>query len=494
MNEDKLGAMLKAGTLNQSKVDDSVMRILTPMFAMGLFDSKWRDNKGSLSTNVTSEEHNTLARQLAGEGIVMLKNQGTLPLGTGVKNIAVFGAQAVSPAIHGGGSGRVTSYYTSAPLDAIRERLGFPSSGSIASSCSDGKWDVGFDYKNTDDQTHANADNVDACCKLCSTRSSPPCNYFSFVGGKCWMKSTNKNRVASAKVTSGSCKMKQPDCHGGICVRYNDGTDLGSAAKLAASADVALVFVSTDSSEGSDRKNLNFDGNDDALVSAVAAAIKKTVAIGVAPGAVLTPWRQNVSAALVAFMPGQEYGHAVVDVLFGDVNPSGKLVLTLPNKDNECPAFTQGEWPGVGNPKQANYTEELLIGYRCFDAHNIQPAYPFGHGLSYNTFALNDMKVDGMTVSLTVTAGQGPSGAEVVQMYLGLPASAGEPPKILKAFKKVNLKGGESHPVSFELTERDLSIWDTTKHDWSVAKGEFTVMVGTSSRDPNMLTTKYESK
>ena len=495
MSSDQIESALKAGKVTQAKIDDSVSRILTPMFAMGLFDEPWLSNNGTTAANVTSAAHNALARSIAAEGAVLLNNNGALPLDATAANIkiAVIGHEAASPTVHGGGSGQVVPYYTSAPLDAIREALGMPAPPPTPSNCSDAHWDHGFDYRNTDGQTSQSADSVDACCGLCAMRAA--CNYFTFTGGTCWMKATNNNRVADADAISGGCHAgpapAPPACVGGKCVYYLDGSDIQEAVSLAQNADIAIVFTATDSSEGGDRGSLSLDGDADKLIAAVAAANAKTVSVMVSPGAILTPWRDSVAATLVSFMPGQEYGHAIADVLFGATNPSGKLPLTLPTKENECPVFSDDMWPGIN--KQANYSEHMLMGYRCYDAAGIAPAFPFGHGLSYSSFGLSDFTSSSdTTLSVTVTNTGKVAGAEVVQAYLTFPDGAGEPPQLLKAFHKTKLLApGASEKVTFTLNDRAVSIWDVGAHAWKKFSGKYTVTVGTSSRDPKALQTTF---
>jgi beta-glucosidase len=299
---------------------------------------------------------------------------------------------------------------------------------------------------------------------------------------ECWM-GINNHHMLKENAISRSCNAAS------LCISYNPGTNISAAARVAAAADIVVIFVATNSYEGADRDSLSFDGNSEALVAAVAFANKNTVVVGVAPGAVLMPWRHSVAAALVSFMPGQEYGNAITDVLLGAVNPSGKLPLTLPTKENECPKFSADMWPGSGNALQANYSEHMLIGYRCYDHYGIEPAFPFGHGLSYTTFALRGLVVAarGSRISLSVTNTGSVDGQEVVQLYLTFPAAAGEPPQQLKRFEKVELKAGASRTVTFVLNLRDLSMWDTGTHAWTKVVGSFGVTVGTSSRDHKAL-------
>jgi beta-glucosidase len=334
-------------------------------------------------------------------------------------------------------------------------------------------------------------------------------------------------------------------------VHYHPGDNVTAAAELAASADVAIVFLSTSSTEGKDRvkrrgareePNLSFDGPADALVDAVAAARRArrgdgsdgrdevagggcgtggvTIVCGVSPGAVLTPWRHSVDAITLAFLPGQEYALALADLLFGDASPSASLPLTLPNTTDDL-ALSQKQWPGVGPPghRTSLYSERLLVGYRWYDSADTTPAFPFGHGLSYTRFRLGGLRIapvgDGgstrsftdplhsphspavrgsrrsllgsdllrLNVSLTVENVGAVHGTATPQLYLGFPPAAGEPLRQLRGFVKVHLAPGESQQVSFDLRQRDVSVWDTSTHSWARVPGNFTVTVGLSSRD-----------
>ena len=202
------------------------------------------------------------------------------------------------------------------------------------------------------------------------------------------------------------------------------------------------------------------------------------------PGAVLTPWTDDAAAVLTMFMPGLEMGNALSDILYGDVNPSGRLPLTFPNIDNEQ-NFTQSQWPGlpVATGKESTYTEKLEVGYRWYDAHNVVPKYPFGHGMSYTTFDYSGLSVVGLNVSFTVKNAGAVAGAEIPQLYLGFPESAGEPPKVLRGFEKIALEAGAAKTITFALDSGFLSVWDATLHGWAPVQGTFGVFVGASSRD-----------
>ena len=180
-------------------------------------------------------------------------------------------------------------------------------------------------------------------------------------------------------------------------------------------------------------------------------------------------------------------------MLFGDVNPSAHLPLTLPRAENEV-GFTDAMWPGVGDKQRvASYSEGLLVGYRWYNAHNATPAFPFGHGLSYTTFALAGLRASPTRVTVTVTNTGRRPGAAAPQLYLTFPPSAGEPPGQLRGFAQAQLEPGESAEVRFPLRARDMSVWNATTHAWQLVHGSFGVAVGLSSRDAAALRGAFRS-
>jgi beta-glucosidase len=272
----------------------------------------------------------------------------------------------------------------------------------------------------------------------------------------------------------------------GVTVSYNDGSDATSAATTAKSADVAVVMVGDDETEGSDRSTLALSGNQDQLVESVAAANPHTVVVVKSGGPVLMPWLSQVPAVVEAWYPGQEDGNAVAAILFGDANPSGKLPVTFPRADADTPAHTPQQWPGVNGT--AVYSEGLQVGYRWYDAQNITPMFPFGYGLSYTTFGFSHLTVSRghggqVTAGADVTNTGHRPGAEVAQLYVTDPAGAGEPPKQLKGFRKVSLQPGQTAHVTFVLDQRAFSVWDSATQAWTVPVGTYHVLVGDSSRN-----------
>jgi beta-glucosidase len=266
-------------------------------------------------------------------------------------------------------------------------------------------------------------------------------------------------------------------------VEYDPGTDLEAAAKLAGASDVAIVFVNQRTSEGGDVPNLSLPGNQDRLVSQVAAANPHTIVVLETGGPVLMPWLENVSAALEAWYPGIRGGEAIASTLFGEVNPSAKLPVTFPKSEADLPHPVMPQTSASAG--EIDYTEGLKVGYKWFDAEGKEPLFPFGYGLSYTTFAYSGLKVTPgkeVQVSCEVTNTGARAGAEVVQVYVSLPPSASEPPRRLVAWDKIQLGPGETKAVTLRLDPHYLSIFNLAKDGWEIVPGEYEVYVGGSSR------------
>lgn len=260
-----------------------------------------------------------------------------------------------------------------------------------------------------------------------------------------------------------------------------DVWDYQHAASIAATVDVAIVFGNADSGEGIDRNNLSLWYNADALINAVADANPNTIAVIHSAGPVLMPWINKVKAVIYAGLPGQESGNSLADVLFGDVNPSGRLPYTLAVSTSDYPAH-------VSTDSDISYSEGLNVGYRYFDAKNIAPLYEFGYGLSYTNFTYSGLSITSnsanVTVSVVITNSGKVAGAEIPQLYIGFPTSAGEPPKVLRGFNKVMIQPAAHATVTFQVNiAKELSIWSTAQNQWTVVGGTFTAYVGASSRD-----------
>ncbi|GLW59575.1 beta-glucosidase [Kitasatospora phosalacinea] len=270
-------------------------------------------------------------------------------------------------------------------------------------------------------------------------------------------------------------------------VAYDDGTDRAAAVALARASNVAVVFAADDyGHETADTATLTLPDDQDGLIAAVAAANPNTVVVLSNNSAVMMPWLNQVAGVFEGFYQGQEFGEAIAALLFGDVNPSGHLPITFPASLSQVPASTPAQWPGTGGTVQ--YSEGLKIGYRWYDANNLTPLFPFGHGLSYTTFAFSDLRVGPLTngkatVTATVTNTGTRPGTEVAQLYVGAPAATGEPPHQLKGFQRITLEPGASATATFTVSAHALAHWDTTTSHWTATAGTYRVLVGDSSRN-----------
>jgi len=278
---------------------------------------------------------------------------------------------------------------------------------------------------------------------------------------------------------------------------FQPGEDnrLERAIAAAQKADAAIVFVGLPEgfeSEGDDRPHMRLTGKQDELVRAVARANPRTVVVVFAGSPVEMPWSAEVPAVLEAYYPGQEGGLAVADVLFGEVNPSGKLTVTFPRRLEDTPAYIN--YPGG---KTVTYGEGIFVGYRYYETKKVQPLFPFGHGLSYTTFEYSGLTAppraaigDPLQVSVTVRNTGQRAGQEVVQLYVAdRKSSLVRPLKELKGFAKVNLAPGASQQTTFTLDYRSFAFYDPHKAQWVVEPGEFDILVGSSSQDIRAVTT-----
>jgi beta-glucosidase len=266
---------------------------------------------------------------------------------------------------------------------------------------------------------------------------------------------------------------------------------LQRAVALAAQSDVALVFTGLSSeweSEGFDRADLELPGTQNELITKVAAANPNTVVVLNAGSAVTMPWLDKVAAVLLAWYPGQEAGNAIADVLFGDVNPSGKLPQTFPLRLEDNPSYLN--FPGENG--KVLYGERIFVGYRYYDKKRIAPLFPFGFGLSYTTFEYGDLELrstgigpdDTLEVSIEVANTGSRRGQEVVQVYVrDVEARLQRPEKELKAFAKVALEPGERKTVKVTLNRESLAYFDDRSGEWVAEEGAFEVLVGASSQD-----------
>jgi beta-glucosidase len=413
--ESRVQAVIEAvrtGELDESILDESVRRILTIVFK-----AQETPNGGDFDVDA----HHMLARGIAAEGMVLLKNDGLLPL-KGQQHIAVIGRAAKEAHFQGGGSSHINPTKVAVPFKEVQNQAGQ--------------------------------------AELSYAEGYPADETFS-----------------------------------------QDLID--QAVDLASSADVALLYValpSSKESEGYDRTDLDLTEQQVALIKAVGKAQPNTVVIlnNGAPVAV-SAWIDDVAALLEAWMMGQAGGGAIADILFGKVNPSGKLAETFPIKAADTPAHLN--WPGGAGVVQ--YGEGIYIGYRYYDAKEMPVQFPFGYGLSYTEFAYGNptlsaasfSDVDGLTVTVDVTNTGKVGGKEIVQVYVhDRQSGLVRPQKELKGFSKVELQPGETKTVSIELDFRAFAYYHPKYQQWITEDGEVDILIGASAADiRHTLTTTLKS-
>ncbi|MFH0760847.1 MAG: glycoside hydrolase family 3 C-terminal domain-containing protein [Bacteroidota bacterium] len=282
--------------------------------------------------------------------------------------------------------------------------------------------------------------------------------------------------------------------YGLLPVTDPDPVLIKEAVKTAATCDAAIVVIGTTrrfDTEGDDRHDMFLPFGQDRLVNEITRANPKTVVVIIAGGPFdLRSIEENTGALLWTWFGGSEHGNALADIILGKVNPSGKLPYTIPKKLEDSPAHALNAWPG--DPVKVEYLEDIMVGYRWFDTHGIQPMYPFGHGLSYTSFKYSDCRTDkpgysaGDTIRLacTVRNSGDREGSEIIEVYVSAPRSvANRPAQELKGFAKVNLQPGEEKTVNIHVCVNDLSCFNENENGWKLYPGEYTLRIGASSRD-----------
>jgi beta-glucosidase len=430
-----LGQAITSGQVPQSRLDNMVHRILRAMFAVGILDSPQSIQPilgyPPNTQPIPAAADASVAQDIEEQGAVLLQNVGNqLPLSAAnLQSIAIIGSHADSYVLSGGGSAQVQ-----------------PIGGAMT-----------------------------------GPQPCPPC----------WATVTWDPSSPLIAIQA-----KAPNAK----VQFADGSDSAAAAKLAASSQVAIVFVSQWASEGMDEPSLSLTDltsaapiNQDALVEAVAAANLHTIVVVENGGPILMPWLSQVSAVLEAWYPGQSGGPAIADLLFGVTDPSGKLPITFPASEAQLPRPAIPQPPDGVTPFDVNYTEGYNVGYKWYDVNGFTPLFHFGYGLSYTTFSITNAAIVNNLASTTTPNFQvtfnmantgAVAGAEVAQVYLGLPASTNEPPRRLVGWQKVLLQPGASQAIAIEVDQNDsshpISYWDTSTSSWLVAPGTYTVYLGNS--------------
>ncbi len=553
--------LVKSGEVPMDVLDDKVRRMLRLMARTHVLDPELQK-----TGEVQTPAHQKKVRELASEGMVLLKNdRGVLPLDASkLKKVLVVGPNADKEHRGGGGSGGVNSPYEITPLQGIRQVLGdrveyvagltfdnnsvFPSrylrtvddqeglTGEYydnpnlegapvvrgISKAIDCKWGKAMFGIPSDPKMPTNRLSVRWTGKLVAPVTGPmKLGVNADDGVRVWLdgkliidqwKPGIHNLLADVSLQKGreyDLKVEYNDVGGDAYAQlvWQDPRQNPDAAVAAAKDADAVIFVGG-THHGYDREggwgesstdipNLELIGAQSELIEKLAKENKNIIVVLVNGSVVkLEPWIDHVPSVLEAWYGGQEAGNAIADILFGKVNPSGKLTCTFGKEEKDYACHAQGTYPGTLGPlsvdPHTDYKEGIFIGYRWFDQQGIEPRFPFGYGLSYTTFTIAPPSVsareitagDTLKVTTQVSNTGSREGAEVVQLYVSDPkASVPRPPKELKGFRKVFLKPGETKTVEFELAPRAFSFWDTEKHDWKAEPGEFEIRLGNSSRN-----------
>ncbi|MGA2583532.1 MAG: glycoside hydrolase family 3 C-terminal domain-containing protein [Tepidisphaeraceae bacterium] len=418
-------AGLKSGEYPISGLDDKVRRNLRVIFALHMTDGgpATQPSRGSINT----PEHQMTARKIAEESMVLLKNdRNILPLDISkIHTVAVIGQNADLKLAHGGESAEIKAFYEVTPLEGILNRVG---------------------------------------------------SRVNVIYSQGYAQPTQRAGRTTRPATDIS-----PD-------RFARAVDAAKAADVVIFV-AGLNHLEGYDSEGGDRKDLRLTGDQDDLISQVVAANPNTIVVIESGGAIeMDPWLDQVPAVLQAWYGGMEGGNALARILFGDVNPSGKLPCTFPKKLSDSPAHALNAYPGSNGVVE--YKEGILVGYRWFDTKQIEPLFPFGFGLSYTTFDYSNLKlIPGtdekiLTVQCDITNTGSRAGEEVAQVYIheANPALP-RPEKELKGFAKVSLAAGEKKTISIPLKRDAFAYYDPAKSGWVAQSDDFTIEVGSSSRD-----------
>ncbi|MCD7098787.1 glycoside hydrolase family 3 C-terminal domain-containing protein [Stenotrophomonas sp. MMGLT7] len=536
-----LARAVREGTVSGDEIDAMALNVLTPMFRLGLVDHPLPH---TVQADVRTPAHSALARELAEQGTVLLKNAGgVLPLSAELKTLAVIGDDAganVSATQRYGGFVNYPGMRIVTPLEALRRRVPkatwliyeagtagiAPLPLMDASELAGAGWTAryydngGFHGEPKITRVEPGIDIIDKVpdglgtpwsARWTSTLvpKSTGLYRFSATGGSdirlfvagreiatTWKQSFSGTAHGVAELQAGVPVQLRLDyasaaglAHPGVRLGWQRAQDsrIAAAVEVARQADVALVFVGDHVSEGADRTSLALPGDQNALIEAVARANPRTVVVLNTVGPVAMPWLEQVAGVVQGWYPGEQAGNAIAAVLYGDVDARGRLPLTFPRGEDHPLLLPAARFPGIGN--EAAYDEGLLVGYRGYHATGDTPLFPFGFGLSYTRFALDRFQlvpragrvVPGATVRVTNTGER--TGTQTVQLYLTWPEDAGEPPRQLVGFAQATLDAGASAVLDIPVAASAGQVWDVESRAWKYLPGRYRLEVGTSSAD-----------
>jgi beta-glucosidase len=526
-----LASAVRDGGVQERYVDRAVRRVLTVMDRFGLLGAAVpqrpdRDAKAGAA----------VAREVAEAGATLLRNaHGTLPL-TGGGSVAVIGPTGARPLVSGGGSAHVVPEHAHSPLDAIRSRaarvtyaLGEDAFGKpLPASALDPAFDTEaqrvdagrtWTYDGTLTVTEAEAEAGDGWTFVLHCSGTPPLRpkvrldgeeLFPlvpgwdeyFTGGLLTHAADGLSVRRKTLKPAGGAHRLSITAQGGdtgqlFRLRRITGAtraqDVKEAVRAARAARDVVLFAYEDAIEGQDRTTIALPGNQERLIEAVTAANPRTTVVLNTSSATSMPWLERTGAVLQMYYPGQEGAAATAAVLFGDRDPGGRLTQSFPADDDHHPvAGNPRRYPGVDGTEQ--YSEGIHVGHRWYDAGDVPPLFPFGHGLSYTSFAYADpgahWTADGLDVAFTVRNTGPREGVDVPQVYLG-PAPdlrLEQPVRVLAGYRRLALRAGEQRRVTVRVEPRTLSSWDPNAGDWVLGTGPRTLWIGASSRDLRLRT------
>lgn len=446
---DPLREAVKKGEVSESSIDEKVRNILRMMFRLKMIGEQTLERKaGAYNT----PEHRQTILETARESVVLLKNKnGRLPIKKeGLKKIAVIGCNAEQIHSNGGGSAEIKALYEISPLMGMKMTLGGNTEVVFAR---------GYYIPEREPEGEAN-----------------------------WQEASledQKSEEYKAKIREKEEWEKQREAENALKRKEL----LEEAVKLAASCEEVIFVGGLDHEfdiEGRDRPDMKLPYGQEELIEALLNANPNTVLAFVAGSPIeMNRFRDKAKAIVWCYYAGMESGKALAEVLFGKINPSGKLPETFAMKYEDCVTAKNGEF---GKEGRVEFKEGIYVGYRYFEKEKIEPAFCFGHGLSYTEFAYKDMEVSvqGKTAEVTVSVQNTGklAGAETVQVYVAdKEASVDRPIKELKGFSKVFLEPGESRKVTVSLAERDFAFYDTDQKEFVAEAGEFEILAGVSAAD-----------
>ncbi|MFI6052853.1 beta-glucosidase [Streptomyces violascens] len=522
---DALKKAVLDGSVPEALVDRSVRRILSVMDRFGLLDGSaparpGRDPRAGART----------ALKVAKAGATLLHNrEATLPLtGRAARTIAVIGPTGTIPFVSGGGSAHVVPDHARSPLDALGARagegahvgyalgedlFGKPLPGTSAGADFEGQgvapgatwtYDGTLTVDDADEWTfciHYSGDRPKVL--LDGTELFPPAPGLGelFAGGLIGAAPDGLTvRRATLDLTAGTHRLavtaKGRDKGQLFRLRRTTGAtraaDVAEAVHAARAADSVVLFAYEDATEGADRTSLALPGHQSELIEAVAAANSRTTVVLNTSSCTTMPWLDRVGAVLQMYYPGQEGAEATAAVLFGDCDPGGRLTQTFPVSDDRHPmAGDPRRYPGVDGTEECS--EGIHLGYRWYDAEDVSPLFPFGHGLSYTTFEYAELSVrpdgDGLAVGFTVRNTGRRTGTTVAQVYLGPSPDLrlDQARRALVGYRRLELEPGREQRVTVRISARSLSSWDPERHGWVLGTGTREVSVGVSAREQRLV-------